>query len=151
MVPRCIHSTSPLPHHHCHSCHSLYLCQSLSCKISSNKILRYDLHLEISPFIYLVLCPIAITGMTLVLQALQPDECLSHPVEGKPSNVHWQQGQSWLLGENVEWEAIDGGMLKVMGIICRTLSMNAWFISQTMEISSYQQWCIFLVCPLSST
>src|SRR5882724_13704803 len=42
--------------------------------------------------------------------------------EGKPSDVHWWQGRSWLLGENVEWEAVDGGMLKVMGIICRTLS-----------------------------
>jgi len=44
--------------------------------------------------------------------------------EGKPSNVHWWQGQSWLLGENVEWEAIDGGTLKVMGVICGTLSTN---------------------------
>jgi len=44
--------------------------------------------------------------------------------EGKLRDVHWQQGQSSLLGENVEWEAVDGGMLKVMGIICGTLSTN---------------------------
>jgi len=42
--------------------------------------------------------------------------------------VHWQQGQSWLSGENVEWEAIDGGMLKVMGVICRMLSKITWCI-----------------------
>src|SRR5882724_10179879 len=54
-----------------------------------------------------------------------PTSALHALCEGKLSNVHWRQGQSWLLGENVEWEAIDGGMLKVMGIICRTLSTNS--------------------------
>ena len=37
--------------------------------------------------------------------------------EGKPSDVHWRQGRSWMLGENVEWEAVEGGTLKVTGVI----------------------------------
>src|SRR5882724_1423663 len=53
-----------------------------------------------------------------------PMSALRTLCEGNPSDVHWRQGRSWLLGENVEWEAVDGGALKVMGIICRTLSTN---------------------------
>jgi len=71
--------------------------------------------------------------------------------EGKLSDVHWQQGQSWLSGENVEWEAIDGGMLKVMGVICRMLSTNHLVHIPNMKISSYQHCMYISAHPLSST
>jgi len=37
--------------------------------------------------------------------------------EGKPSDVQWRQGRSWLLSEEVQWEEADGGTLKVTGVV----------------------------------
>lgn len=37
--------------------------------------------------------------------------CLS---EGKPDDVRWREGRSWILGETVDWE---DGNLKVTGVI----------------------------------
>ncbi|KIJ49414.1 hypothetical protein M422DRAFT_225108 [Sphaerobolus stellatus SS14] len=37
--------------------------------------------------------------------------------EGKPGDVHWRQGRSWLLSEEVQWEDTDGGTLKVTGVV----------------------------------
>ncbi|CAK5265435.1 unnamed protein product, partial [Mycena citricolor] len=35
--------------------------------------------------------------------------------EGKPADVRWREGRSWLLGEQAEWED-DGAVLKVTGV-----------------------------------
>lgn len=37
--------------------------------------------------------------------------------EGKPDDVRWRQGRSWLLSEDVHWEAKDGGTLEVTGVV----------------------------------
>ncbi|KAF8160681.1 ribosome biogenesis protein tsr1 [Crassisporium funariophilum] len=34
--------------------------------------------------------------------------------EGKPADVRWKEGRSWVLGESVEWEE---GVLKVTGVV----------------------------------
>ena len=42
--------------------------------------------------------------------------------EGKPSDVRWKEGRSWILGEFIEW---DDGNLKVTGVVRGTaLSAN---------------------------
>jgi pre-rRNA-processing protein TSR1 len=42
--------------------------------------------------------------------------------EGKPSDVRWKEGRSWILGESIEW---DDGNLKVTGVVRGTaLSAN---------------------------
>lgn len=37
--------------------------------------------------------------------------------EGKPHDVNWRQGRSWILGEDVQWDEGNGGTLKVTGVV----------------------------------
>jgi pre-rRNA-processing protein TSR1 len=42
--------------------------------------------------------------------------------EGKPTDIRWKEGRSWILGESIEW---DDGSLKVTGVVRGTaLSAN---------------------------
>ena len=34
--------------------------------------------------------------------------------EGKPTDIRWKEGRSWILGESIEW---DDGRLKVTGVV----------------------------------
>lgn len=53
--------------------------------------------------------------------------------EGKPHDVQWRQGRSWLLGEDVQWDDGDGGTLKVTGVV-RGVS---WSISRLVHIPNH--------------
>ncbi|KAF8498834.1 ribosome biogenesis protein tsr1 [Hysterangium stoloniferum] len=53
--------------------------------------------------------------------------------EGKPSDVQWRQGRTWLLGETVEWEDQATGLLKVTGVI-RGLSLS---VNRLVHIPNY--------------
>ncbi|GJJ06491.1 hypothetical protein Clacol_000683 [Clathrus columnatus] len=45
--------------------------------------------------------------------------------EGKPHEVQWRQGRSWILAEDLQWDNTDSGTLKVSGIVRGTpLSVN---------------------------
>lgn len=37
--------------------------------------------------------------------------------EGKPSEVQWRQGRSWILAEDLQWDGSDNGTLKVSGVV----------------------------------
>lgn len=41
--------------------------------------------------------------------------------EGRPDDVRWREGRSWVLGEKSEW---DNGVLKVTGVV-RGTSLSA--------------------------
>lgn len=38
--------------------------------------------------------------------------------EGKPTDIRWKEGRSWILGESTEW---DDGTLKVTGVVRGTI------------------------------
>lgn len=37
--------------------------------------------------------------------------------EGKPHEVQWRQGRSWILATDLQWDSSENGMLKVSGVV----------------------------------
>ncbi|TFK44273.1 ribosome biogenesis protein tsr1 [Crucibulum laeve] len=54
--------------------------------------------------------------------------------EGKPADVRWREGRSWVLGENSEW---DNGVLKVTGVV-RGSSLSANRLVHLPNFGDYQ-------------
>ena len=125
-VPRCIHLPHhPLPHRRHHGCHSIVISvRAWAAKLAAARSWGTICHLEVSPF-NPVLHPVATMGIwPWYCKLFWPNKCSSCPVWGKAEWCALAAGS--ILA--VRWEcgmgAVDGGMLKVMGIICRTLSTN---------------------------
>ena len=64
--------------------------------------------------------------------------------EGKPHDVHWRQGRSWLLGEDVNWDEGDGGTLKVTGIV----RGMPWSINRLVHIPNHGDFQQSMVCHI---
>ncbi len=54
--------------------------------------------------------------------------------EGKPGEVRWREGRTWILGESSEW---DNGTLKVTGIV-RGAPLSANRLVHIPEFGDYQ-------------
>ena len=54
--------------------------------------------------------------------------------EGKPTDVRWKEGRSWILSESVEW---DDGSLKVTGVV-RGTSLSANRLLHLPNFGDYQ-------------
>ncbi|KAF4620522.1 hypothetical protein D9613_000299 [Agrocybe pediades] len=54
--------------------------------------------------------------------------------EGKPTDVRWKEGRSWLLGESAEWE---GGTLKVTGVV-RGMQLSANRLVHLPNVGDFQ-------------
>ena len=72
--------------------------------------------------------------------------------EGKPHDVQWRQGRSWILGEDVQWDDNDGGTLKVTGIV----RGMPWSINRLIHIPNYGDFqqsavCDFQAAPICHT
>ncbi|KAF8588003.1 ribosome biogenesis protein tsr1 [Ramaria rubella] len=53
--------------------------------------------------------------------------------EGKPHDIQWRQGRSWILGEDVQWDDNYGGTLKVTGTV-RGVSLS---VNRLVHIPNY--------------
>lgn len=61
--------------------------------------------------------------------------------EGKPQNVRWKEGRSWVLGENVQWE---NGVLKVTGVV-RGASLS---VNRLVHLPNFGDYQVEKVIPL---
>ena len=65
--------------------------------------------------------------------------------EGKPSDIRWREGRSWILGEKVEWM---DGILGVTGVV-RGAHLSA---NRLIHIPNFGDFQITkVICPLPST
>ncbi|KAF8481485.1 ribosome biogenesis protein tsr1, partial [Gautieria morchelliformis] len=66
-------------------------------------------------------------------RSLDATSALRALCEGKPHDVQWRQGRSWMLGEEVQWDGVNGGTLKVTGIV----RGMPWSINRLIHIPNY--------------
>jgi pre-rRNA-processing protein TSR1 len=84
--------------------------------------------------------------------------------EGKPHDVQWRQGRSWMLGEDVQWEGVNGGTLKVTGIVrgmqwsinrlihipnCGDFQQTAVCDFHDLSLATFIQYCRSCLCHTS--